>query len=97
MPSFEHEALLQLFRNEPSLAPHLLRSAFGVVLPDGAAAAAEGNLTQIVPTEYRADLVVALGSGDRVVVEVQLGRDERKRWTWPRSAHASAVPSTCWS
>jgi hypothetical protein len=44
------------------------------------------ELTDVVPTEYRADLVVLLVEGRPVlgiVVEVQLGRDERKRWSWP--------------
>jgi hypothetical protein len=44
------------------------------------------ELTEVVPTEYRADLVVLLWEGRPVfaiVVEVQLSRDEDKRKTWP--------------
>src|SRR5262249_21283333 len=45
------------------------------------------DLTNVVPTEYRADAVVTLTVGDRpvlgVVVEVQLGKDEDKQWAWP--------------
>ncbi|MGQ0776395.1 MAG: hypothetical protein ACT4NY_18545 [Pseudonocardiales bacterium] len=43
--------------------------------------------TDLVPTECRADAVVVLSdeSGPvlAVVVEVQLGRDQDKRWSWP--------------
>jgi hypothetical protein len=43
-------------------------------------------LTEVVPSEFRADLIVLLVDGRPVlaiVVEVQLSRDERKRFTWP--------------
>lgn len=46
----------------------------------------EANLSQIVPTEYHADLVVLLSAGRPVygiVVEIQLGRDEDKRFSRP--------------
>lgn len=63
MPSHFHEALLQLFRNRPELAPQLLRAlqtdlpAYRDVRIDSA------ELTEIQPAEYRADLVVALTDG----------------------------------
>ena len=44
------------------------------------------ELTEVVSTEYRADLVVLLLEGKpifAIVVEVQLSRDEDKRKTWP--------------
>jgi hypothetical protein len=44
------------------------------------------DLTDVVPTEYRADLVVLVVNGTPVLaiaVEVQLARDDRKRFTWP--------------
>jgi hypothetical protein len=48
---------------------------------------ASSDLTDLTPTEYRADAVVVLTNGGQrvlaVVVEVQLGRDGDKRWTWP--------------
>jgi hypothetical protein len=43
-------------------------------------------LTDVLPAEYRADVVVLLVDGKPVlgiVVEVQLGHDERKRFSWP--------------
>lgn len=87
MASMQHEGLLLLFRNRPALAPELLRDALGLRLPSWTEARVESaELTQVVPTEYRADLVVLLSDGEPVfaiVVEVQLSRDEDKRMTWP--------------
>jgi hypothetical protein len=87
MPSLLHEALVTLFRNRPELAPELLRNALSVELPAYTEARVESaELTQIVPPGYHADLVVLLINGQPVlaiVLEVQLGTDERKRFTWP--------------
>jgi hypothetical protein len=87
MPSLTHEALLLLFRNRPELAPELLRDALHVELPVYTEVRVESaDLTDVVPAEYRADLVVLLVDGKPVlgiVVEVQFARDERKRYTWP--------------
>jgi hypothetical protein len=87
MASIQHEGLLLLFRNRPTLAPELLRDALGLTLPAWSEARVESaELTEVVPTEYRADLVVLLLDGKPVfaiVVEVQLSRDEDKRKTWP--------------
>ncbi|MFE8605268.1 hypothetical protein [Archangium violaceum] len=87
MPSLRHEALLELFRNRPALAAELLRDALGIEVPAYAEARAESaELTQVVPTEYRADLVVQLWENTprlAIVVEVQLSPDDEKRYTWP--------------
>ena len=87
MPSLSHEALVLLFRNRPELAPELLREALGVELPAYTEVRIESaDLTEIVPAEYSADLVVLLVDGKPVfaiVIEVQLARKERKRFTWP--------------
>ncbi|MFL5344244.1 MAG: hypothetical protein ACJ8AT_05595 [Hyalangium sp.] len=87
MASMLHEGLLLLFRNRPTLAPELLQDALGLTLPAWSEARVESaELTEVVPTEYRADLVVLLVEDKPVfaiVVEVQLSRDEDKRKTWP--------------
>ncbi|HMN45045.1 MAG TPA: DUF4351 domain-containing protein [Povalibacter sp.] len=87
MPSHLHEALLLLFRNRPTLAPELLRDALQVELPAYTEARIDSaDLTDIQPTEYRADLVVLLLDGKPVmgiIVEVQLSPDERKQFVWP--------------
>lgn len=87
MPSQLHEALLQLFRNRPSLATELLRDTLHLELPAHTEARLESSdLTSLQPTEYRADLVVVLRKGGPVfgiIVEVQLSPDEDKEYTWP--------------
>jgi len=87
MVSMLHEALVLLFRNRPALAPELLASVLGVALPKHTEVRLESaELTQTVPTEYRADLVVLLLEGRPVlaiVIEVQLAPDADKRWSWP--------------
>lgn len=87
MPSHRHEALLQLFRNRPSLAPELLREALRRRLPEYAEVKVDSaDLTQAQPTEYRADMVIRLVRERPVlgiVVEVQLSKWARKRYVWP--------------
>lgn len=87
MASLEHEALILLFRNRPELAPELLREALDVAVPAYSEARLESaELTDIVPAEYRADLVVQLVAGEPVlgiVIEVQLAVDPRKHYSWP--------------
>jgi len=87
-PSLLHEALLQLFRDRPELSVQLLRDALGVRVPeyttvtDGSA-----DMSQIAPAEYRADHVLLARSGEKpvlgIVVEAQLARNDRKRFSWP--------------
>lgn len=87
MPSQLHETLLLLFRNRPSLAADLLRDALHVDLPPHSEVRLESaELSDTVPTEYRADLVVLLVAGKPVlgvIVEAQLRPDARKRLSWP--------------
>ncbi|MGC4087455.1 MAG: hypothetical protein QM756_06110 [Polyangiaceae bacterium] len=88
MPSSLHEALLLLFQNRPELAARLLHDALGVELPDyGAVRVEASTFSDLEPAEYRADLVVTLlvdgAPALAIVLEVQLTRDARKRYTWP--------------
>ncbi len=89
MPSPLHEAIVGLFRERPALAPELLRDALGVELPGYDELRLESaELGDVVAPEYRADVVIvlALASGRAVLaiaIEVQLGIDARKRFTWP--------------
>jgi hypothetical protein len=87
MPSQLHEALLELFRNRPLLAPELLRDALHVELPNFAEARIDSaDLNDLQPAAYQADLVVRLVEHVPVlgiVVEVQLSPRERKRFVWP--------------
>jgi hypothetical protein len=87
VPSPLHEALVFLFRSNPALAPELLHNALHVALPQYSEARVDSaELTDIQPAEYRADVVVLLRESDPVlgiVIEVQLSKDERKRYVWP--------------
>jgi hypothetical protein len=87
MPSPLHDMLLQLFNNRPDLAPELLRTVLRVHLPAySEVRISSADLTDVQPTEYRADLVLQLVAHKPVlgvIVEVQLSRDERKKFVWP--------------
>lgn len=90
MPSFQHQALLELFRGRPALAPELLRDALKIPLPDYTQVSiASADLSDIRPTEYRADQVILLLRDAPVlgiVLEVQLGHDADKPYVWPAYA-----------
>lgn len=88
VPSHLHEALVELFRNRPSLAAELLSGPLCMEVPAYQHARLDsGDLTDLNPTEYRADAVVVLTRSETpllaVVVEAQLCRDGGKRWSWP--------------
>lgn len=88
MVSQLHEVLVELFHRRPELAAELLAAADGVTVPQFEEARLEAcELTDLAPTEYRADTVVLLSAREgpalAVVVEVQLSRDPGKRWSWP--------------
>ena len=87
MPSYLHELLLVLFRNRSESAADLLRE-LAVQLPEYDEVRSESSdLSNLRPAEYRADLVLFLMRGSHkvlgVIVEVQLGCDEDKPYTWP--------------
>ena len=100
MPSMAHEILVDLFKNRPSLAAEILVEALGLSLPSYTRARlASFDLTDIQPAEYRADVVVLLLDGERavrvIVVEVQLGKNPRKRLTWPAYAMNARADHGC--
>jgi hypothetical protein len=88
VPSFDHELLVELFRDCGALAVELLRACAGIAVEHARIDVRSIDLSQIAPTEYRADAVVVLyDCADRatlgVIVEVQCQEDSDKRWTWP--------------
>ena len=100
MPSFQHEALVQLFRNEPGLAVRLLERALGWRVPaHGEVRLEDATLTQVVPTQYAADAVVELCGEDGpvhgIVVEVQMREDGQKPYSWPVYAVALRARMRC--
>ena len=100
MPSMAHEILVDLFKNRPSLGAELLSEALGIALPSYTEARLISiDLSQIRPAEYRADIVVLLLKGDVpvsvLIIEVQLGIDPRKRFTWPEYSMSSRAAHAC--
>ncbi|WP_438035774.1 hypothetical protein [Sorangium sp. So ce204] len=90
MPSVTHEALVELFKNRPTLAAELLQDALGQPVPAFTEArVVSSDLAEIVPSDRRADVVVVLLVGEQqrpamaIVVEVQLGVDPDKPYVWP--------------
>ncbi|MGK4004523.1 DUF4351 domain-containing protein [Sorangium sp. So ce1036] len=95
-----HEILVDLFKNRPSLAAEILVDVLGVPLPAYTGARLTSiDLTDIQPAEYRADVVVLLLDGDVpiwvLIVEVQLGVDPRKRFSWPDYAMGARAAHRC--
>jgi hypothetical protein len=89
MPSPRHELLVQVLREHPQVVVELLRahgddaqSSTYEVIP------APASVSELEPAEFRADLVLRRSApgdprgGDALVVEVQLGIDPDKRFTW---------------
>lgn len=100
MPSPHHELIVDLFRRDPTLATWLLREALGVAVPDGLdPVIAESNFSDIAPTEARTDLLVTFGHDGQtelvLIIEVQLRRDEDKRWRWPYYVASAALRWRC--
>ncbi|AKT39469.1 hypothetical protein [Chondromyces crocatus] len=99
MPSLIHEALLMLFKDHPSLAAEFLRDVLGAPLPRFSEVRVEpADLTEVVPAAHYADLVVLLLKKRPVlaiVVEVQLGRDPEKAYSWPSYAVAVRARYRC--
>jgi hypothetical protein len=88
VPSPPHEVLVELFRNCWPLAPELLELCANIAFRHDHPERTSIDLSQVVSTEYRADSVVELRDRDNtsvaaVIVEVQLGVDADKRYSWP--------------
>lgn len=89
MPTLEHNALVEMFREKPSLAPHFLEMLFHLEVPPHASAAVvESSLDQLVPIEFRADLVLELRNEAgklvlSIILEAQRDMDNSKKSSWP--------------
>ncbi|KYF47826.1 hypothetical protein BE08_15765 [Sorangium cellulosum] len=102
MPSVTHEALVELFKNRPRLAAEMLQDALGQPVPAFTEARIESSdLTEITPSNRRADVIVVLLVGERqepamaIVVEVQLGVDPDKPYVWPLYAIQTRARHRC--
>jgi hypothetical protein len=88
MPTLEHNGLVEMFRENPSFAVHILETVFHRDVPPHASVrVADSGLDQLIPVEFRADLVLELLDDEgkvllAIVVEVQRDKDPRKKYTW---------------
>jgi hypothetical protein len=88
MPSGEHETPIALAKLDPGLVTWLLAHLFDVKVPDYDHARARPTDVQVlVPRSYHADgMLLYCDAADEpvlaVVLEVQRGWDDTKRWTW---------------
>lgn len=83
-----HEAINELFRNDPKLAPTLARKVFGLALPRFGRARVETiELSEVMLKQFRPDNVGLLYQGRKlvyaIVLETQLFRNRKKRRVWP--------------
>ena len=89
MPSLLHEVLADIVRKHPYVASVLVERLTGLPLSAMEASKSDANWSDLKPPEVRSDLVLELREPGQAVpsraliVEVQLRRDERKRWAWP--------------
>jgi hypothetical protein len=89
MPTIEHNGFVEMFRENPPLAAHLIAILFHMdVPPHASAAVVEASLDQLIPIEFRADLVIELRAADgtlvlAIVLEVQRDEDPDKKFSWP--------------
>jgi hypothetical protein len=89
MPTLEHNGLVGMFRENPSLAPHFLEILFHMDVPPHASVrVADSSLDQLIPVEFRADLVLELRDEKgafvlSIVLEVQRDKEPRKKYSWP--------------
>jgi len=87
MPSLPHEELTELFQLDPSVLVEMLRASGRFPLPDfDQIEVRSGDLRELLPAEFRADTLVVLEREQPVMVivaEVQLHRDDNKRYSWP--------------
>jgi hypothetical protein len=91
MPSFDHEFVVDLFRTDGALAVELLETCAGLAVDHARVELGSIDLSQVAPTEYRADVVVVLHDrADRpvigIIVEVQRQIERDKLLTWPLRA-----------
>jgi len=87
MPTLDHNGIVEMFRENPSLAARILERIFHKQVPYAAARVADSGLDQLIPIEFRADLVLELldESGKvvfAIVLEVQREKAPRKKYTW---------------
>jgi hypothetical protein len=88
MPTLEHNAPIEMFRENPSLVAHFLATVFHMEVPPHASVrVADSALDQMLPVEFRADLVLELRDATgalvlAVILESQREKTPRKKYSW---------------
>jgi hypothetical protein len=101
MPTLEHNGLVELFRANPSIAPQFIESLFNMKVPTyTSVTVVEAAQDQMLPIEFRADLVLELrnAAGElvlAVVIEIQRKREPVKKYTWPLYVAAVRAQKRC--
>lgn len=100
MPSQSHEILVDLFRKCGEMTPELLRRCADIELEHDHVEVTSIDFSQVASTEYRADAVVELRDRENataaaVIVEVQLGVDADKPYSWPVYVTALRAKQRC--
>ncbi|WP_394843285.1 hypothetical protein LZC95_40330 [Pendulispora brunnea] len=99
--SVEHEGLVLLFRNRPTLAAECLRDLLGCPVPEFASVeSVDTQVAQVVAANRAPDLILVLrdeAGRPRLVliVEMQRGVDRKKERSWPLYITAEAAKYDC--
>src|SRR5437879_4321072 len=81
MPTLEHNGLVEMFRENPPLAAHLLTTLFHVDVPAHASVRiADSTLDQLLPVEFRADLVLELRDEKSTPCSRSCSKLSARRW-----------------
>ncbi len=96
----EHEGLIELFKSRPELGPMFLQQLGGAATKRGTTFEVQDvELTQLVPAEFEADLVIAFKRRNQLdgalIVEVQRSKDAKKRLSWPQYITALRARLDC--
>lgn len=101
MPSLEHDGVVGLFRDNPPFALRILDEWFHLPIPNHARVrVADSALNQMLPIEFRADLVLdVLDAGGNfvlaIVLESQRDIKARKLYSWPVYVTVSRAEREC--
>src|SRR5215475_311136 len=100
MPSSWHDAIVQIFSDEPRLALQVLGEWAGTDIPAGLPARLESPVFNDRPSaDFAADVVVSAGPQERpaqvVIVEAQRRKNVDKLRQWPRYAAATWLMLEC--
>ena len=101
MPTLEHDGVVRLFRDNPSLAPRVIEDIFRMPLPAHATIrVADCALDQMLPIEFRADLVLEVLNDEgacvlAIVLESQREITARKKYSWPVYVTVSRAEREC--